>query len=75
MSVLAHLPAELSIVTLTPVLPTLGGEHVRIHEGSVRDRPCSSSVVVAEGIPPLPQKRYKNGSMWTWQLYYQITCP
>ena len=60
---LVCLPTEISVVTSTPVLPSLGEEQLRIPEVSVRDYPCSSSVMVAEGIPPLPQKtvliRYK----------------
>ena len=56
MPALACLPAEVSKVTSTPVLPTLGEEHLRFPGGSVSDHPCSSSVVVAEGIPPLHQK-------------------
>ena len=66
MPALAHLAVEVSVVKSTPVLPTLGEEHPRFPGGSVSDRPCSSSVVVAEGIPPLPQKTVDKIRKWEY---------
>ena len=66
MPALARLPAEVSVVTATPVLPTLGEEHLRFPGGSVSDRPCSSSVVVEEGIPLLPQKTVDKIRKWEY---------
>ena len=48
------------------MLPTLGEEHLRFPGGSVSDRPCSSAVVVAEGIPPLPQKTFDKVQKWEY---------
>ena len=53
-------------MTSTPVLPALGEEQPRICGGSVRDRPCSSSVVVAEGITPIPQKTVDKIRKWEY---------
>ena len=66
MPALARLAAEVSVVTATPVLPTLREEHLRFPGGSVSDCPCSSSVVVAEGIPPLPQKTVDKIRKWEY---------
>ena len=66
MPALACLPAEVSIIKSTPVLPTLGEEHLRFLGESVSDCPCSSSVVVAEGIPPLPQKTVDKIQKWEY---------
>ena len=62
----ACLPAEVSVVKSTPVLPSLGEEHLRFPGGSVSYRPCSSSVVVAEGIPLLPQKTVDKIRKWEY---------
>ena len=54
---------EVSIVTSTLALPSLGEELLQVPGVLVRDCPRPFSVLVAEGIPPLPQKtvdRYKN---------------
>ena len=48
------------------MLPALGEEQLRIPGGSVRDRPCSSSVVVAEGIPPIPLKTVEKIRRWEY---------
>ena len=53
---LVHFPADVSIVTSTLMLPAPGEEHLQIPGVLVRDCPHSFSVVVKEGIPPLPQK-------------------
>ena len=66
MPALARLPAEVFIVMSTPVLPTLGEKHLRFPGGSVSNHPCSSSVVVAESIPPLPQKTVDKIRKWEY---------
>ena len=54
------------MVKLTPTLPSLGEEQLRILGGSIKDYPSSSSVVVAEGIPPLPLKTLEKIRKWEY---------
>ena len=54
------------MVRSTPTLPSLGEEQFCIPAGLVKDHQSTSSVVVAEGIPPLPLKILEKICKWEY---------
>ena len=73
-----RLPAEVFIVTSTLVLHALGEVHLQIPWELVRNHlvhPHSWWQKVFHHCFRKQLMRYENESMWTWQLYYQVTHP
>ena len=54
------------MVRSTPTLPSLGEEQFCIPAGLLKDQPSTFSVVVAEGIPPLPLKILEKIRRWEY---------
>ena len=65
-SSLAHLIADVTLVRTIPTLTSLGNKQLSTPAGSFKDQPSSSSVVVAEGIPPVPIKILEKVCKWEY---------
>ena len=66
---LAHLPAEVSLVRTTPTLPALQVQHlVELSTGAEQgqNQPNTSSVLVADGISPIPSKVLEKIRRWEY---------